>query len=156
MNLKYITRLHYRSYGWRVRPRFAEIQKSFSDSAYGSKSKSLKAAIKFRDACFRDLAEKGLPTGRKPKGHHKSPTIKSRTGVVGVHYVIKTNKDGSRNKSYVGTYYPQKYQHRVKSFSVNKYGEKKAFKLAAAFRREGLRSLSKGREQPRRNQCRSS
>ncbi len=146
MKIKYITRLHYRSsHGWWVRLRFAEIQKAFSDIAHGSKAKSLKAAIKFRDACLRDRARKGLPIGRKPKGHHKNPSIKSRTGIVGVHYVIKTYKDGSRNKFYVGTYYPRKYRHSVKSFSVNKYGEKKAFKLAAAFRREGLRSLNKGR-----------
>ncbi len=146
MRLNYITRLHYRSsFGWWVRLRFASIQKSFSDRIYGSKAKSRQAAIKFRDACLRDLAKKGLPIGRKPKGHHKNPTIRNRTGVVGVHYVIKTYGDGSRHKSYIGTYYPRKYEHSVKSFSVNKYGEKKAFKLAVAFRREGLRSLGKGR-----------
>jgi hypothetical protein len=149
MNLKYITRLHYRSsHGWWVRLRSANIQKAFSDIAFGSKSKSLKAAIKFRDACIRDLAQRGITIGRKPKGHHKNPTIRNRTGFVGVHYVIRRNKDGSRNKSYIGTYYPRKYQHRVKSFAVNKYGEKKALKLAIAFRQEGLRSLGKERKQP--------
>ena len=92
MNLiyKYITRLHYgSSYGWWVRLRFAKIQKAFSDTAYGSKSKALKAELKFRDACLRDLAKKGEPIGRKPKGHHKNPSKRNRTGMVGVHYVIR-------------------------------------------------------------------
>jgi len=152
MKHKYLTRLHYRSsHGWWVRLRFANIQKAFSDIACGSKSKSLKAAIKFRDACLRDRAEKGLSIGRKPKGHHKNPTVRNRTGIVGVHCVIKTNKDDSPIKYYVSTYYPQKYQHCVKTFSVNKYGEKRAFKLAVAFRREGLKSLSEMRKQPLRN-----
>jgi len=147
MNLKYITRLHYKSsHGWWVRLRSAHIQKVFSDLAHGSKSRSLKAAIKFRDACIRDLAKRGMPIGRKPKGHHKNPTIRNRTGFVGVHYVIRRSNDGSRNKSYIGSYYPQRYKHLVRSFSVNKYGEKRALKLAIAFRQEGLRSMGKGKQ----------
>jgi len=142
---KYITRLHYKSYGWWVRLRSAEIQKAFSDTAYGSKSGSLAAAVKFRDKTLRDLAKKGLPVGRKPKGHHKKPTAKSKTGIVGVTYQLRRAADGTQNKYYVGSYYPRKYQGWSKAFAVNVYGEREAFRLARAFRREGLRSLKKER-----------
>jgi hypothetical protein len=138
---KYITRLHFKSYGWWVRLRFAQIQKAFSDLAYGSKSKSLKAAIAFRDKTLRDLAKQGLPVGRKPKGHHKKPTAKSKTGIVGVTYQHRSAANGTFNKYYVGSYYPAKYQGKSKAFAVNTYGEREALRLARAFRREGLRSL---------------
>jgi hypothetical protein len=149
---KYIARLHYSSsHGWWVRLRFADIQKAFSDIACGSKSKSLKAALAFRDKTLRDLVKKGLPIGRKPKQHHENPSRDSRTGVVGVHFTMRTAADGTHYKSYVGSYYPKKYQHRVKSFSVHKYGEKKTFKLAVAFRQEGLKNLHKEQKQLLRN-----
>jgi hypothetical protein len=141
---KYITRLHYKSsHGWWVRLRFANIQKAFSDSAFGSKSKSLKAAIIFRDKTLRDMAKQGILIGRKPKGHHATPTKKSKTGVVGVYFQLKKAADGGFNKYYVGSYYPKKYQGIAKVFAVNVYGEREAFRLAKAFRQEGLRSLRK-------------
>jgi hypothetical protein len=144
---KYITRLHFKSsFGWWVRLRSAEIQKAFSDAAYGSKSKSLKAAIKFRDKTLRDLAKQGISIGRKPKGHHDTPTKISKTGIVGVTYQLRRAAGGSFNKYYVGSYYPEKYQGRSKAFAVNVYGERGAFRLARAFRREGLKSLRKGQK----------
>ena len=144
---KYITRLHYKSsFGWWVRLRSAEIQKAFSDAVYGSKAESLKAAIKFRDKTMRELAKQGVPVGRKPKGHHKKPTSKSKTGVVGVTYQLRRAATGTFNKYYIGSYYPEKYQGLSKAFAVNVYGERGAFRLAKAFRREGLRSLRKRRD----------
>ena len=144
---KYITRLHFKSsFGWWVRLRSAEIQKAFSDLAYGSKTKSFKAAISFRDRTLRDLAKQGIPIGRKPKGHHATPTKKSKTGIVGVYFQLKKAADGTLNKYYVGSYYPEKYQGKAKAFAVNVYGEREARRLAKAFRRDGLRSLSKGRK----------
>ncbi len=38
---------------------------------------------------------------------------------------------------------PEKYQGMSKALAVNVYGEREAFKLAKAFRQEGLRSLEK-------------
>ncbi len=143
---RYITRLHYdSSHGWWVRMHFAGIQKLFTDLACGSKAKSLKAAITFRDQTIRGLKRKGMRIGRKPKGHHLHPTSKSSTGIVGVHCTVKTRSDGTPSKSFIGTYYPVKYKHRSKSFSVSKYGTKQARQLAIAFRREGIRSLEKQR-----------
>jgi hypothetical protein len=148
MNLKYITRLHYKSsHGWWVRIRFANIQKAFSDRACGAKSKALKEAIKFRDETLLDRAKKGLSTSRRQKRYFTKPTVKSKTGIVGVSCQIKKAAGGTLNKYYIGTYYPQKYQCSSKSFAVNVYGEREALRLAVAFRREGLRSMKKGRMQ---------
>jgi hypothetical protein len=144
---KYITRLHYKTYGWWVRLRFAEIQKAFSDAAFGSKSKALKAAVKFRDTTLRDLAKQGVRIGRKPKEHHAKPTKNSKTGIVGVTYQLRRATGGGFNKYYFGSYYPRKYQGIAKAFAVNVYGEREAFRLAKAFRREGIRSLSKGQKE---------
>ncbi len=142
---KYITRLHYRSsHGWWVRIRFAEIQKAFSDIAHGSKAKSLKAAIKFREVTLRDLANKGIR--KKPVLFHKNLSVKNRTGVIGVFLKIRKAANGTANKYYVGSYYPEKYLLRSKLFAVNIYGEREALRLAVAFRREGLRGLRKGRK----------
>ena len=148
MNLKYITRLHYKSsHGWWVRIRFANIQKAFSDRACGSKTKALEEAIKFRDETLRDRAMKGLPTVRRQKGYLTKPTVINKTGFVGVSCQTRKAADGTLNKYYTGSYYPRKYKSRAKAFAVNVYGEREALRRAVAFRREGLMSLKMEKKQ---------
>jgi hypothetical protein len=60
-----------------------------------------------------------------------------------VSYQLRKAAGGTLNKYYIGSYYPEKYQGLSKAFAVNTYGEREAFRLARAFRREGLRSLKK-------------
>lgn len=132
-----------KAHGWWVRLRFAGVQKYFTDLSCGSKTASYKAAVEFRDKTIRKLKQQGIRIGRKPKGHHRQPTVNSKTGIVGIHVTEKVTPGGVLLKNYVATYYPGKYKHAVGSFSVNKYGNKRALKLAMAFRREGISNLAK-------------
>jgi hypothetical protein len=142
--MKYISRLEYnKENAWwvRVGPRIKGryFHKHFSDLRYGSKNRSLQAAIEFRDASLTKL-ESFKWYGKKPKGHHKKPTIKSTTGIVGVFLRRKRGYN-----IWAATFYPVKYKSKTQCFSTHKYGHRKALEMAKAFRAEGLKTVAKAR-----------
>lgn len=131
--------------GWAVRIYFAHVIKYFLDNSLGSKKASYKAAKTFRDETILDLKHRGIAIGKKPKEHHARPTIKSKTGIVGVYMRSRVLQNGHISRSYFGSYYPIKYNHAVKSFSVDKYGKQEALQMAIDFREDGLRKSKKSR-----------
>ena len=144
MKIKYIIRCDYgNNHCWWVRigPRTQGFyfQKSFPDKFFGSKKKSLAAAVKFKNSSLAIL-KLAHWEGKKPKGHHKKPTVKSTTGIVGVF----NRYDSHGNEVWVASYYPVKYKCHVKSFSVNVYGDR-ARLLAIEARRKGLESVEPNR-----------
>jgi len=123
------------SFGWWVRfkRKDKKISQAFYDSKFGSEEKALEAAILFRDAI-----EAELEIGKIARGIGGE---QSKSGIIGVARVKSTSK-----KAYgTYTYYlwqakwienPRKQVSR--KFSVTKYGEEEALRLAIETRQKAM------------------
>ncbi len=126
--IKNITRMEYkRSHGWWVRFQYnrQSYNKFFSDNKFGGESLALLSAI----AWMKNVKAKNkVPdTIMRVDG-----ATRSNTGVQGVSYCSKSN-------SYFASWTDAIGQASATSFSVNKYGREKAFKLACKKREEKLK-----------------
>jgi hypothetical protein len=126
------------THGWFVRGyrNSQTYAKLFSDGQLGGKTKALVAARAFRDALHDELT--GIPKvsrGRRLVLDDK----RNKTGVIGVSKVVGRNARGKPAARYTVSWRPAPGLQKSTSFSVNKYGELKAFDLAVALRRKMLR-----------------
>ncbi len=134
---KYITRFNYgNTLGWWVRILMSRIgngqtHKLFSDNRYGSKGEALDAAILFRDKTFRRLT-KSQRTIINSGGRSRLGTVLDGCGV---YMVRRTGARGDQYEDYVANWWTDGKQHR-QQFSVNKYGRRKAKRLAILKRAE--------------------
>ena len=67
--------------------------------------------------------------------------MRNKTGVLGVCRTATRNPSGTINEYYSVTWRPSPEEQKSTSFSIRKYGEKKAFKLAVAHRRKMLKEI---------------
>ncbi len=128
------------THGWFVRgyKNRKTYPKLFSDLKCGGKRKAQQAARDFRDKLFVKLAQ--IPT--KPRGPRiVYRDVRNTTGVLGVCRTAKTSPNGTINECYSVSWRPAPGEQKCTSFSIRKYGEKKAFKLAVAHRRKMLRQI---------------
>ncbi|MBI4679889.1 MAG: hypothetical protein HY753_01420 [Nitrospirae bacterium] len=130
-----ITRMDQRNtHGWYVRiygQGKVLLQKLFSDKKYGGREMALSKAIKFRDTV--------KPTKRYPMQVRSH--IKNKTGIIGVYKRYYRETSGNITERIVGIYYINN-QQVSKSFAVQKYGEDRAWRMAEAFRKEGMLMVS--------------
>lgn len=139
--LRNITRMEYSyegktpAFGWWVRfkRKDKKIYQSFYDSKFGSKEQALAAAKIFRDAI-----EAELEIGKVSRGIGGE---QNTSGILGVSRVKSTTR-----KKY-GTYVYYVWQAHwmssprkdvVKKFSISKYGEEEALRLAIEARQKGM------------------
>jgi len=139
--LRNITRMEYSyegktpAFGWWVRfkRKDKKIYQSFYDSKFGSKEQALVAAKIFRDAM-----EAELEIGKVSRGIGGE---QNTSGILGVSRVKSTTR-----KKY-GTYVYYVWQAHwmssprkdvVKKFSISKYGEEEALRLAIEARQKGM------------------
>jgi len=132
------------SHGWEVRfqsvDKSKEINQFFSDKKYGGKNEALKIAKSFRDAIeYEKKVEITLS--------HLNVKMKSRnkSGFVGVHRTKHTDK--KKYNTYVydvwQAHFPiSRNKQRSKRFSITKYGEVEALRLALEARKEGLKKYN--------------
>lgn len=109
--------------------------KTFCDLKNGGKTSALLAAVGWRDKLLKDLGITIL------KGFKKQPFNKESKGVY-----YKEKSDRGYTYPYMICYWHEprgdgKQIRKYKSFSINKYGYKKATRLAIKFRDEILREL---------------
>lgn len=132
-----------KTHGWQVRITYQGkyYSKLFSDSLHGGRDKALERAI-----LYRNQLEKKIGRPRTDRVIvTKSP--RNKTGVIGVrrtyHYTGSYKEDGSPNTTevYEVSWQPEKNKIQKKTFSIRKYGEKEAFRLAYEFRKEKERAL---------------
>ncbi|HEY9191402.1 MAG TPA: AP2 domain-containing protein [Methyloversatilis sp.] len=130
-----------RTHGWLVtiQRRGVIHRKHFSDGVFGGKQKAFAAAKQFRD----DIISKFPPFSLR----EYSSIVKknNRSGVVGVcRYCASETRDMDEDKQrwfWVASWpLPSGRRKRVK-FSVNKYGEEGAFKMALKARKDALKKL---------------
>ncbi len=128
------------THGWFVRGyKNGKIYpKLFSDLKCGGKRKALQEARQFRDELYEKLAQ--IPS--KPRGRWIiSRNSRNTTGVMGVSRLASRTRHGTIDECYMVTWSPSPGVKKAASFSIRKYGEKKAFKLAVAHRRKMLRQI---------------
>ena len=146
-----------RTHGWLVtiQRRGVIYRRHFSDGTYGGKQRSFVVAKEFRDK----IIEKHPPLSMR----EYSNIVKSnnRSGVVGVcRYCSSETRKLSPSKQrwfWVASWpLPSGKRKRVK-FSVKKYGEDVAFRMALKARRDAMRKIEGSfdpgaalRKQPRR------
>jgi hypothetical protein len=128
------------THGWFVRGyrNGKTYSRLFSDRKYGSKSKALSAAKAYRDELKQELA--AIP--KKPR--HRRIVVSDKrnsTGELGVSRTTKTSPNGNHHECYSVSWRPESGVQKCTSFSIRKYGEKKAFKLAVELRRKMMREI---------------
>jgi hypothetical protein len=140
-NMKGISRIDSGStHGWFVRAykNGKTYSKLFSDGKWNSTDEALAAARKHREGLYAHLAK--IPT--KPRGRRiVFRDSRNTTGVLGVSRSLKRTPAGVLSESFAVTWRPEPGMQKCTSFSINKFGEEKAFRLAVAFRLRKLREI---------------
>ena len=114
------------------------MDKLFSDSIFGGKRKALAAAREFRD----ELEAEYPHYSRKQIARKKSE--RNTSGVVGVRLekeVAKHIPSKPTYKYWVAQWSPKPGVRKTRPFSINKYGDKKAYRMALAARKNGVREM---------------
>lgn len=109
------------THGWQVRIRRSGVQhtKFFSDDKHGGSAKALLASIVYRDELMPTLPEADDPT-------IKSAQARSKTGVVGLSFCTKDDGSGTQKPYVQLSWTGDNRKRRTASFSVDKWGLRKA------------------------------
>lgn len=121
------------TYGWqvRLRQRGVRVSRFFSDARWGSREAALRTAIEFRD---RILARRSTETIRV----QETVTTRNQSGVVGVSRIENLSSNGTHYTSWQATWSePDGSRKRVR-YSVLRYGDEEAFRLACEARAAGI------------------
>ncbi len=123
--------------GWEVRiqRRGKRIEKFFADNAHRGKRAALQAAKAFRDSMEQELKPYTV------KELAKSPSIRNKSGIVGVRRSVHTDIRGNYEFMYafwVAQWTDGKGRRRTRSFSVDRHGEEQAFRMALQARQNGV------------------
>lgn len=103
----------------------------FSDRAAGGQAAGLRAALRWRDELINTLP----PPIRFRRGPGRS-----RSGVVGVHLSRERTRAGRPMSRYVATWHDGRRPFK-RTFSVAKFGERRARAMAIKTRREAVKEL---------------
>lgn len=124
--------------GWEVRlqRRKLKFNQYFADSVHGGKNAALRAAKAYRDQL--EVAEPAMTVSDRAA----IPSSRNRSGVVGVRLHHQKSQHGDFEYSYwfwVAQWVDGRGRRKSKSFSIDKYGDREAFRLAKQARIEGTR-----------------
>lgn len=125
-----------RANGWwvRLQCRGEKFSKFFKDSHYGGKTAALRAAREH----YRELVRENPKRSRQENAEMKTV----RTGkIIGVRR-IEQSRFGHSYEVWQARWSPRKYTRRVRTFSIEKYGEREAKRLAIEARLQGLAEMS--------------
>ena len=107
----------------------------FADQSCGGKRRALRAAQKY----FRILEKKYRPMTRKT--WTELVRRKGKSGIIGVRRVVVKRPGEPRRVDWQAIWSPSPYALKRRSFSVRKFGERKAKALAIRARRIGVRTM---------------
>ncbi len=131
------------THGWQVRIRRNGVQhtKFFSDDKHDGRAKALLAAIVYRDELMPTLPEADDPT-------KKSAQARSKTGVIGLSFCTKDDGSGT-HKPYVQlSWTGENRKRQTASFSVDKWGLRKAIWNACVRLHREREALGQETEEP--------
>lgn len=112
--------------------------KLFSDRKCGGKNESFKQAEVYRKELEAEVAAMpGSAPRRRLIQHNKN----NSSGVVGISRTFKRDRRGMKHEVYAVSWNPEPGTARGTSFSIKKYGEEEAFKLACKLRYEKMKDI---------------
>lgn len=128
------------THGWQVRVyRYGKTySRLFSDRKYGDRDAAFEAAHAYRRELEAEVAT--LPEGA-PRRRLIRRNKNNATGVVGISRTFKRDRSGTPHEVYAISWNPEPGTARGTSFSIRKYGEDTAFKLACKLRWEKMREI---------------
>lgn len=126
-----------RTHGFFVRLQRRGITRNafFADQSCGGKRRALRAAQKY----FRVLEKKYQPMTRKRWA--ELLRRKGKSGIIGVRRAVIRRPGGPRRAYWQANWSPRPYLVRRRTFSVHKFGERKAKALAIMTRRIGVHTM---------------
>jgi len=128
------------THGWFVRGyrNGKTYSRLFSDRKCGGREEALGEARAFRERLQRKLEE--MPQARRAR-RVVLRDVRNSTGVLGVCRTSKRHPNGSVTECYSVSWRPEPGKQKCTSFSIRKYGEKKAFQLAVAHRKKMMKEI---------------
>jgi hypothetical protein len=141
ISLKGISRIDSGStHGWFVRAyrNNKTYSKLISDSKFESKEHALKEAIKVRDQFNKQIAK---ITKRPSKRRIVKSDSRNLTGELGVSRTSKKAVNGNYYESYTVSWRPKPGVQKSTSFSIRKFGDEKALKMAIEHRRKMMKKI---------------
>lgn len=128
------------THGWFVRGyrNGKTYSKLFSDRKSGGKLKAQKLAKAHRDELYEEL--ESIPKRPRQRRIVVSDS-RNTTGELGVSRTAKVGPNGTQHDCFSVSWRPEPGVQKCTSFSIKKYGEKKAFKLAVEHRRNKMREI---------------
>ena len=128
------------THGWFVRGyrNGKTYSKLFSDRKCGGKGKAQRMAREYRDQLIQELSE--IPKKKRQRRVVVSDS-RNQTGELGVSRTTKVGPNGTKHECYSVSWRPEPGVQKCTSFSIKKYGEKKAFKMAVDHRRQKMREI---------------
>lgn len=117
------------THGWQVRVYRGGSTHSrlFSDGQHGGPEGAFAAAVAFRATLVDEVAALPAPP---PVRRLISANRLNQTGVTGVSRTFKRDRRGVEHEVYAVSWAPAPGQARTTSFSIKRYGEDTAFRLA--------------------------
>jgi hypothetical protein len=128
------------THGWFVRGyrNGRTFSRLFSDQKSGSKKEAHRLALEFREKLYEKIEE--IP--KEPRSRRVVlRDARNSTGVLGVCRTTKKSPNGTLNECFSVSWRPEPGKQKCTSFSIRKYGEKKAFQLAVAHRKKMLKEI---------------
>lgn len=127
------------THGWYVRiyKSGKTYSKLYSDNRYGGRDRALQVAQKARLVAIEAL--KDLPV--EPRRRLVTSDRRNKSGTVGVSKTTKKTKNGDRNEYYQVTWSPEPGKVKNRQWSVRRYGEEEAHRLAVEFRQSVMRQI---------------
>ncbi len=128
--------------GWEVRlqRRGKSVHKFFNDKKFGGERGAYKAASDFRDSL--EARYKSYSTAELAR----KPSKRNTSGVVGIRKHCQIDKRGGYEYHYeywIAQWTDASGKRKTKAFSVHEFGDQKAFKMAVAARREGVKQAGR-------------
>ena len=125
--------------GWQVRMQRQgqRFTRYFADSTFGGKLAALRQAKAFRDQVELDYPSMDVAE------RARTPPANNRSGIVGVRLHRQKDRRGDYDYyhwCWVAQWTDGHRRRRTRSFSIQKYGDREAYRLACRARREGVAS----------------
>lgn len=128
--------------GWEVRIQRQRIKRSryFADAIYGGKLAALREAKKHRDQLEVELGKMNVAQ------RATTPSIRNHSGVVGVRRHQQKDRRGDfvyLSDCWIAQWTDGHGRRKTRSFSVGKFGEDEAFRLACEARDAGVATANR-------------
>lgn len=128
------------THGWQVRVyrHGKTYSKLFSDRKCGGREEAFEEAVEYR----KDLeAEVAAMPEAEPRRRLITRNKNNSTGVVGISRTYKKDRRGVKHEVYAVSWNPEPGTARGTSFSIKKYGEDTAFKMACRLRFQKMKEI---------------